>query len=203
MDTSYRFRRRGGQLHYFQIGSGQDRGAVWMGGSSPVVDRHGNVYVASADGYDLGTGQPYDDSDAAAAMRTISRRRLWAMACYSFPVPTRSSPSWVRPGCRHRLPLTSDNGSAGSARIGRRLCTMTGGQQNNSTGAPPDLSLGARTVTTPITTTHQTRSDGTARPGRAALRRIPFVLVGGDRVSRGFFSGPTQPWPVQTRPRHR
>ncbi|HXW81012.1 MAG TPA: PQQ-binding-like beta-propeller repeat protein, partial [Acidimicrobiales bacterium] len=54
----------GGPLHYFQIGSGQDRGAVWMGGSSPVVDPHGNVYVASADGYDLGAGQPYDDSDA-------------------------------------------------------------------------------------------------------------------------------------------
>ena len=54
----------GGSLHYFQIGSGRDRGAVWMGGSSPVVDPHGNVYVASADGYDLGAGQPYDDSDA-------------------------------------------------------------------------------------------------------------------------------------------
>ena len=35
-----------------------------MGGSSPVVDPHGNVYVASGDGYDLGAGQPYDDSDA-------------------------------------------------------------------------------------------------------------------------------------------
>jgi outer membrane protein assembly factor BamB len=54
----------GGPLHYFQIGSGKDRGAVWMGGSSPVVDPHGNVYVASADGYDLGAGQHYDDSDA-------------------------------------------------------------------------------------------------------------------------------------------
>ncbi len=54
----------GGPLHYFQIGSGSDRGAVWMGGSSPVVDPQGNVYVASADGYDLGAGQPYDDSDA-------------------------------------------------------------------------------------------------------------------------------------------
>jgi outer membrane protein assembly factor BamB len=54
----------GGPLHYFQIGSGQDRGAVWMGGSAPVVDPNGNVYVASGDGYDLGSGQPYDDSDA-------------------------------------------------------------------------------------------------------------------------------------------
>jgi outer membrane protein assembly factor BamB len=55
---------QGGPLDYFQIGSGRDRGAVWMGGSSPVVDPHGNVYVASADGYDLGAGQPYDHSDA-------------------------------------------------------------------------------------------------------------------------------------------
>jgi outer membrane protein assembly factor BamB len=54
----------GGPLDYFQIGSGRDRGAVWMGGSSPVVDPQGNVYVASADGYNLGAGQPYDDSDA-------------------------------------------------------------------------------------------------------------------------------------------
>jgi outer membrane protein assembly factor BamB len=54
---------KGGRLHSFQISSGKDRGAVWMGGSSPVVDPHGNVYVASADGYDLGAGQPYDDSD--------------------------------------------------------------------------------------------------------------------------------------------
>jgi outer membrane protein assembly factor BamB len=54
----------GGQLQSFQIGSGRDRGAVWMGGSSPVVDPGGNIYVATADGYDLGAGQSYDDSDA-------------------------------------------------------------------------------------------------------------------------------------------
>ena len=35
-----------------------------MGGSSPVIDPRGNVYVASADGYDQGAGQQYDDSDA-------------------------------------------------------------------------------------------------------------------------------------------
>ncbi len=61
----------GGLLHYFQIGSGQDRGAVWMGGSSPVVDPHGNLYVASADGYDLGAGQPYDDSDAVLELSPL------------------------------------------------------------------------------------------------------------------------------------
>jgi outer membrane protein assembly factor BamB len=54
----------GGPLNSFQLGNGQDRGAVWMGGSSPVIDPKGNVYVASGDGYDLGAGQPYDDSDA-------------------------------------------------------------------------------------------------------------------------------------------
>jgi outer membrane protein assembly factor BamB len=54
----------GGSLHYFQIGSGRDRGAVWMGGSSPVVDPKGDIYVASADGYDLSPDQKYDRSDA-------------------------------------------------------------------------------------------------------------------------------------------
>jgi outer membrane protein assembly factor BamB len=61
----------GGQLRYFQISSGQDRGAVWMGGSSPVVDPKGNVYVASADGYDLGAGQAYDDSDAVLELSPL------------------------------------------------------------------------------------------------------------------------------------
>jgi polyvinyl alcohol dehydrogenase (cytochrome) len=55
---------QGGKLSYFQIARGSDRGAVWMGGSSPVIDPKGNVYVASADGYDQGAGQAYDDSDA-------------------------------------------------------------------------------------------------------------------------------------------
>jgi outer membrane protein assembly factor BamB len=55
---------QGGPLDYFQISHGKDRGAVWMGGSSPVIDPDGDVYVASADGYNLGAGQRYDDSDA-------------------------------------------------------------------------------------------------------------------------------------------
>jgi outer membrane protein assembly factor BamB len=63
----------GGPLDYFQVGSGRDRGAVWMGGSSPVVDPQGNVYVASADGDDLGAGQPYDDSDAVLELSPAMR----------------------------------------------------------------------------------------------------------------------------------
>ncbi len=64
---------QGGTLHYFQISHGRDRGAVWMGGSSPVIDPHGNVYVASADGYNLGGGQPYDDSDAVLELSPTMR----------------------------------------------------------------------------------------------------------------------------------
>lgn len=64
---------QGGALHYFQIGSGSDRGAVWMGGSSPVVDPEGNVYVASADGYNQGPGQRYDDSDAVLELSPTMR----------------------------------------------------------------------------------------------------------------------------------
>ena len=39
----------------------------------------------------------------SAGTRTTSRRRRSAMACCSFQAPTRSSPSWVRPGCRRHL----------------------------------------------------------------------------------------------------
>ncbi|MGH3422360.1 MAG: hypothetical protein ACRDOD_22535, partial [Streptosporangiaceae bacterium] len=46
---------------------------VWMGGSSPVVDPQGNLYVASADGYNLGAGQPYDDSDAVLELSPAMR----------------------------------------------------------------------------------------------------------------------------------
>src|SRR5271163_3759592 len=63
----------GGPLDFFQLGRGRDRGAVWMGGSSPVVDPQGNVYVASADGYNLGAGQPYDDSDAVLELSPAMR----------------------------------------------------------------------------------------------------------------------------------
>src|SRR6202050_1426039 len=42
-----------------------------MGGSSPVVDPQGNIYVASADGYDLGASQSYDDSDAVLELSPL------------------------------------------------------------------------------------------------------------------------------------
>ena len=45
------------------------------GRSSPVIDPRGNVYVASADGYDLGASQPYDDSDAVLELSPTMHRR--------------------------------------------------------------------------------------------------------------------------------
>ena len=44
----------------------------------------------------------------SAGMQTTSRRRRSAMACCSFPVPTRSSPSWVPPGCPRPFPPLND-----------------------------------------------------------------------------------------------
>jgi outer membrane protein assembly factor BamB len=76
---------QGGHLHYFQISHGKDRGAIWMGGSSPVVDPKGNVYLASADGYSLGGGQRYDDSDAVIELsptmhlKSIFHPKNWQM----------------------------------------------------------------------------------------------------------------------------
>jgi outer membrane protein assembly factor BamB len=76
---------QGGTLHYFQISRGKDRGAVWMGGSAPVVDPHGNVYVASADGYSLGAHQAYDDSDAVLELsptmhlKSMFHPKAWQM----------------------------------------------------------------------------------------------------------------------------
>jgi outer membrane protein assembly factor BamB len=63
----------GGTLRFFQVSSGSDRGAVWMGGAAPVVDPQGDVYVATADGYNLGTGQKYDDSDAVLKLSRTMR----------------------------------------------------------------------------------------------------------------------------------
>ena len=55
----------GGPLDYFQVGSGKDRGAVWMGGASPVVDPQGNVYVADRSNHRM---QVFDNNLALKAV---------------------------------------------------------------------------------------------------------------------------------------
>jgi outer membrane protein assembly factor BamB len=44
--------------------AGDGRGAVWMGGGAPVVDKAGNVYVADGNGNHISSGDAFDYSDA-------------------------------------------------------------------------------------------------------------------------------------------
>ena len=56
----------GGAAHYFEVdsASGDDQGAVWMGGASPGVDAGGNVWVSAGNGSVNNPADPYDDSDS-------------------------------------------------------------------------------------------------------------------------------------------
>jgi polyvinyl alcohol dehydrogenase (cytochrome) len=56
----------GGKAAFFEVdhGAGQSQGAIWMGGAAPVVDDHGDIWVAAGNG-SVGTGGgSYDDSDS-------------------------------------------------------------------------------------------------------------------------------------------
>jgi polyvinyl alcohol dehydrogenase (cytochrome) len=76
----------GGKPSFFTVDSrpGQSRGAVWMGGGAPAVDRAGHVWVTSGNGSVTSAGQPYDYSDAVLeltpAMRLVQffAPRSWA-----------------------------------------------------------------------------------------------------------------------------
>jgi polyvinyl alcohol dehydrogenase (cytochrome) len=56
----------GGGLATYEIdrGAGEDQGAVWMGGAAPVVDAHGDIWVAAGNGSVAESGAPYDGSDS-------------------------------------------------------------------------------------------------------------------------------------------
>jgi outer membrane protein assembly factor BamB len=45
--------------------SGDNQGAIWMGGAAPTVDAQGDVWVATGNGSVYSSSQPYDDSDGA------------------------------------------------------------------------------------------------------------------------------------------
>jgi outer membrane protein assembly factor BamB len=55
----------GGTGTFFDVtsGAGEGEGAVWMGGAAPLVDRSGNVWVATGNG-DARPGDPYDGADS-------------------------------------------------------------------------------------------------------------------------------------------
>jgi hypothetical protein len=56
----------GGTAKTFEVdaGAGERQGAVWMGGAAPVVDRLGDVWVATGNGSVTSSTGPYDDSDS-------------------------------------------------------------------------------------------------------------------------------------------
>jgi polyvinyl alcohol dehydrogenase (cytochrome) len=55
----------GGALSTFQVdaGRGESQGAIWMGGAAPIVDGRSNIWVATGNGSNVHSGDPYDDSD--------------------------------------------------------------------------------------------------------------------------------------------
>jgi outer membrane protein assembly factor BamB len=56
----------GGKAANFEVdaGTGELRGAIWMGGAAPVVDRQGDVWVASGNGSVTSSTGPFDNSDS-------------------------------------------------------------------------------------------------------------------------------------------
>ena len=63
---------QGGPSHYFEVdsASGDDQGAVWMGGASPAVDAEGNVWVSAGNGSVRNPNAPYDDSDSVLELNS-------------------------------------------------------------------------------------------------------------------------------------
>jgi Bacterial Ig domain/PQQ-like domain len=55
----------GGALKTFEVdsGPGESQGAIWMGGAAPIIDGSGNIWVATGNGSNTQTGDPYDDGD--------------------------------------------------------------------------------------------------------------------------------------------
>jgi len=68
-----------GRIDRFEVGPkpGQGRGAVWMGGGAPVVDAHGNVYVADGNGNATSSGDAFDYSDAVLKLTPTMQLLDW------------------------------------------------------------------------------------------------------------------------------
>jgi hypothetical protein len=70
----------GGNTRFFGVtgGSGNGKGAVWMGGAAPVVDQSGNTWVSTGNG-DAGPGDAYDGSDSVIELSPqLNRTQLFA-----------------------------------------------------------------------------------------------------------------------------
>lgn len=72
---------RGGPMSTFEIdaGSGETRGAVWLGGAAPEIDAHGNIWFAAGNGSVVSAGAPYDRSDAVIELSpTLALHQFFA-----------------------------------------------------------------------------------------------------------------------------
>ncbi len=73
----------GGAATDFEVdsGSGQDQGAVWMGGAAPEVDGSGDIWVAAGNGSVHNGALPYDGSDSVIELSpSLSRLQYFAPA---------------------------------------------------------------------------------------------------------------------------
>jgi len=68
-------RETGGTPRYFTVdgASGENQGAVWMGGAAPVVDGSGDIWVSTGNGSVYSYQHAYDDSDAVLELSSSLR----------------------------------------------------------------------------------------------------------------------------------
>jgi outer membrane protein assembly factor BamB len=76
----------GGTPTFFTVdaATGDNQGAIWMGGAAPAIDGSGNVWVSAGNGSVYSATQPYDDSDSALELSS-SLQLLQYFAPTSWP----------------------------------------------------------------------------------------------------------------------
>jgi outer membrane protein assembly factor BamB len=71
----------GGAIDRYEVakvdGVTDGKGAVWMGGGAPVIDAHGDLYVADGNGDATSLGNRYDLSDAVLKLTPTMRLLDW------------------------------------------------------------------------------------------------------------------------------
>jgi outer membrane protein assembly factor BamB len=66
----------GGRALFYEVdaAAGDSQGAVWLGGAAPIIDGHGDVWLAVGNGSVDTTGAHYDGSDAVLELSAQLRR---------------------------------------------------------------------------------------------------------------------------------
>ncbi len=81
----------GGAPAFFTVAAASDtsKGAIWMGGAAPAVDRHGNLWVSTGNSTITSSGHRYDNSDGTLQL-SPSLRLLQYFAPASWPADNAS-----------------------------------------------------------------------------------------------------------------